>query len=778
MGVGYGLARPPASMTLQDARFELFDAHPVPTWVVDLQTLRFLAVNDAAVRQYGYTREEFAVRTMRDLQAPDEAGHLQQAAGPAPEYRGEWVLRRSNGTTFQAEVHAHDLSFDGRRARLVAAVDISTQKRAEAALRESERLYESTFDHAPVGIALTGLDGRWLRVNRCLCDMLGYTPEALAATSFQSLTHSDDVAADDGARRDLIAGRIDRYTRDKRYCHRDGHYFWARLTVSLHRDEAGVPRHFTAIVEDVSERKAAEQELDRSERLLHATFEEAGIGMAVVDLQRRPLQVNAEMRRMLGYTADEFARLTFRDLTHPDDRAEDDPRWAALVSGSLDRYVTEKRYRRKDGRTMRGRLTATLVRDPGGRPLHAIGMIEDITEYRNLEAQFQQAQKLEAVGRLAGGVAHDFNNLLTAIIGYTELVRDQTAAGSPLRPDLEQVLAAGESARALTRQLLAFSRRGEMTPVVLDANAVVAGVEKVLRRVIGDDVRVVIVAGADLGRIKADPGYVEQVLMNLAVNARDAMPHGGALTIETANVDVDEAFARTRVDAHAGPYVRLSVGDTGTGMTPDVLAQIFEPFFTTKEAGKGTGLGLATVYGIVKRSGGFIDVESAVGAGSTFRLHFPRVVETADRDAGTAAQPAGAGLLPGGSETVLLVEDDERLRMLATRVLERHGYRVLSAADAQLALAAAGAYRGPIDLLFTDVVLPGLSGHELAVRLREMRHAVPVLYTTGDPDRMAQAGAPAGSQFLQKPYTPAALLQFVRRTIDGAASASRRGDRD
>ncbi len=754
-------------MTDHNAFRELFEAHPAPTWVFDLESLRFLAVNDAAIRQYGYTREEFAGLSIRDIRTPEEAVRLDSVPiGQDEHYRGEWRHRRKDGTTLDVVVQARDVSFDGRRARLVSAVDISAQKRAEAALRESERLYESTFDSAPIGIALTGLDGRWLRVNHRLCEMLGYTPADLATTSFLALTHSDDVAADDRARQDLIAGRIDCYSRDKRYRHRDGHYFWARLTVSLHRSADGAPQHFTAIVEDISQRKAAEQERDRSERLLYATFEEAGIGMAIVDLERRPLKVNAEMRRMLGYAAEELAALTFRDLTHPADRAEDDPRWAALVSGSIGRYSTEKRYLQKNGHVLRGRLTATLVRDAEGRPQYAIGMIEDMTEYRNLEAQFQQAQKLEAVGRLAGGVAHDFNNLLTAIIGYTELARDQVPADSAIRADLEQVLQAGQSARTLTRQLLAFSRRGEMKPAILDLNAVVANVDKVLRRVIGDDVRVTIRAGARLGQVKADAGYVEQVLMNLAVNARDAMPGGGTLTLETSNVEVDAALARARVDAHAGPYVVLSVSDTGTGMTPEVLGQIFEPFFTTKEAGKGTGLGLATVYGIVKRSGGFIDVESAVGHGSTFRIYFPRVMEALAPD--TARRPAA---LPGGSETVLLVEDDERLRALAGRVLEHQGYNVLSAGDARMALEAADAHSGPIHLLFTDVVMPGLGGPALAERLRESRPAMSVLYTSGDPDRMAQAGAPAGTHFLQKPYTPTALLQQVRRVIDGPPGA-------
>ena len=613
---------------------DMFEAHPAPTWVWDLETLRFLAVNEAAIRQYGYSREEFAALTMSDIRPPSERSRFHALwRSAARNYRGEWLHRRKNGSTLVVDLLSEAVVYDGRSARLACAIDISEQKRAEAAL-------------------------------------------------------------------------------------------------------------------------------DDSQRLLNATFENAGIAMTVVDLDRRPIRVNAEMLHAFGYSAAEFAALSFRDVTHPDDREDDDPRWAALASGSIDRYAAEKRYIRKDGRELVGRLTATLVRDASGQPSYAIGAIVDITEFRTLEAQFHQAQKLEAVGRLAGGVAHDFNNLLTAIVGYTELVIDELPLGSPLREDLAQVLTASHSARTLTRQLLAFSRRGQMHTAVLDLNVVVSNLEKVLGRVIGDDVSVTVEAGAGLRSIEADPGYVEQVLMNLAVNARDAMPQGGQLTVTTANVDIDRAIARGRPDVAPGPYVMLAVADTGTGMTREVMSKIFEPFFTTKEPGKGTGLGLATVYGIVTRSGGFLDVQSEWGRGTTFRAYFPMAAGAAGGD--QAGRPAGESR--GGSEIVLLAEDDERLRALATRVLERHGYTVVATGSGEDALVADAAQAVAIDLLFTDIVMPGVDGRTLALRLRKKRPGLHVLYTTGDPDRMSGMDEPG--HFLQKPYTGAALLNAVRRALD------------
>jgi CheY-like chemotaxis protein len=385
---------------------------------------------------------------------------------------------------------------------------------------------------------------------------------------------------------------------------------------------------------------------------------------------------------------------------------------------------------------------------------------------RQSEGQLRQAVKMEAVGRLAGGVAHDFNNILTAITGYSELALMNLDPLDPVRHDVKDILAAAERATSLTHQLLAFSRKQVLHPQRLDLNQVVANLDKMLRRIIGEDIDLVTILGPELGAVMADPGQIEQVIMNLVVNARDAMPQGGNLTIETANADLDEAYARKRVQVQPGPYVMLAVSDTGVGLDRDSLDRIFEPFFTTKEAGKGTGLGLATVYGIVKQSGGYVGVYSEVGHGTTFKIYLPRLEEAA----GAGPPAAGTAELRRGRETLLLVEDADLLRGLAREVLERAGYMVLEARNGAEALQVHQQHEGPIHLLLTDVVMPGMNGRELAEQLAPLEPEMKVLYMSGyTDDTIVQHGVlEPGVAFLQKPFSPAALTRKVREVLEAA----------
>jgi len=391
------------------------------------------------------------------------------------------------------------------------------------------------------------------------------------------------------------------------------------------------------------------------------------------------------------------------------------------------------------------------------------GTQRDVTDQRHLEEQFRQSQKMEAVGQLAGGIAHDFNNLLTAILGNTQLLLRELPPGDSKRGDVEEIRKASERAASLTRQLLAYSRRQMLQPVVLDLNVVVAEMDKLLRRLIGEHIALVTVLAPDLGRVKADPNQLEQVIVNLAVNARDAMPEGGKLTIETANVDLDEGFAQAHLGSVPGAYAMLAVTDTGSGMDATVRAHLFEPFFTTKEVGKGTGLGLATVYGIVKQSDGYISVYSEPGHGSSFKIYLPRVATPA----GAAAGPQKGGPARG-TETVLVVEDEPAVLSLSRRALEAQGYVVLAASDAAAALRVVERHGGMIHLLLTDVVMPGLSGRELADQLAGQRPGIRVLYMSGYPgDAVVQHGTlPTGSAFLQKPFSPDGLARKVRDVLD------------
>jgi two-component system, cell cycle sensor histidine kinase and response regulator CckA len=408
------------------------------------------------------------------------------------------------------------------------------------------------------------------------------------------------------------------------------------------------------------------------------------------------------------------------------------------------------------------RLSGRAVRDAKGAVVGYEKIVEDVTERRALEEQLRQSQKMEAVGRLAGGVAHDFNNLLTVIKGYSELLLDELKESESQREEVEEIRKAADRAAMLTRQLLAFSRQQVLAPKVLDMNSIVSEMDKLLRRLLGEDIGLFTSLEPALGRVKADPGQIEQVIMNLAVNARDAMPRGGKLTIETANAELDETYAHEHVGAKAGSFVMLAVSDNGQGMTEQVRERVFEPFFTTKEMGKGTGLGLSTVYGIVKQSDGYVWVYSEPGVGTSFKVYLPRVdapIEAA------AKKPTTTEL--NGTETVLLVEDEDGVRALVRQVLQKRGYTVLEARSGKDALLECERQQGKIDLLLTDVVLEQMSGRELAEKLSPLRPEMKVLYISGyTDDAIVHHGVlTAGKAFLQKPFTTEALARKIRSVL-------------
>jgi PAS domain S-box-containing protein len=543
--------------------------------------------------------------------------------------------------------------------------------------------------------------------------------------------------------------------------HKDGVWLPVNLTVTRLHARPKTLGLITA--RDVSERKQFEASLLHERHLLHSLMDNMPDRIWFKDAQGRFLRINKAKADSHGLASpDEAVNKTDRDFFRAEFAEQTANEERDVMSAGRPLVGQEQKITYDQGREVWVSVTKVPLRDPKGETIGTFGIARDITEHKRLEEQLRQSQKMEAVGRLAGGVAHDFNNLLTVILGYGSLLLEQTAASDPRYEPIRLIRTTAERAAALTRQLLAFSRKQLLMPVVLDLNTVVTDVAPMLRRLIGEDIRLLTDLAPGLGPIKADRNQLEQILVNLAVNARDAMPTGGRLTIATRNEDGDEP---------GGPrHVVLTVRDTGHGMDEHTRAHLFEPFFTTKEVGKGTGLGLATVYGIVQQSGGTIAVDSAPGAGAAFRIILPRVEEVPV--ASPAASPGSESVQ--GRETILLVEDEEMLRNLARIVLRKNGYTVLEAAHGAEALTLCQTHTGPIDLLMTDVIMPILGGRELADRVALLRPDIKVLFISGyTDDAVVRNGVTADSvQFLHKPFTPSTLLSKTREVLDHQTAAA------
>lgn len=505
------------------------------------------------------------------------------------------------------------------------------------------------------------------------------------------------------------------------------------------------------------------QALQQSEERFRATFEQAAVGIAHISLTGRWLWVNQKLCDIVGYTYEELTQLTFRDVAHPDDQEEDRTQALRLLDDEIPTFTTERCYIRKDSSSVWVNVTGSLMRNPGGEPQYFIAVIEDITERKQLEDQLRHSQKMEAVGRLAGGVAHDFNNMLTVINGYSELLLSRLTETESLHKFVKEISKAGERAAGLTRQLLAFSRQQVLQPTILNLNEVIANMSEMLRRLIGEDIELTILAKPDVGAIKADLGLIEQVIMNLAVNARDAMPQGGSLTIELMTLELDQDYARRHIGLMPGSYVCLAISDNGVGMDKETQSRIFEPFFTTKEPGKGTGLGLATVYGIVSQSGGVIRVYSEPGWGTTFKIYLPQLKATTN----LAQREELADDMAHGTETILIVEDEQGVRDLIRDTLKEEGYTVVEAGNGMEALLYSQQYTGPLHLLLTDVVMPLMNGRQLAEQLLEQQPQLKVLYMSGyTDDAIVHHGVlDEGVAFIQKPFTPQTLARKVREVL-------------
>jgi two-component system cell cycle sensor histidine kinase/response regulator CckA len=650
-------------------------------------------------------------------------------------------------------------------------------------LAASEQRYRALMEQANDAILILDLGQRILEANREAQRLLGRVREEIVGRQYDDFVVSE--APGDPARRseelpgdpacrpmELPSDGVPR-VESRCFVRADGTRVPVEVSCSVVR--LGEESRLLAIFRDVTERRRgevalreAQHRLEQSEEQYRLLFDHNPQPMWVdEDSTLAFLAVNEAAVAHYGYSRRELMAMTTRDLYPPEEAAAYDEHVASRTWERGRKAFHSPRvwkHRRRNGELIDVEISLSPI-EFGGRPAWLV-IATDVSEKKRLEAQFLQAGKMESVGRLAGGVAHDFNNLLTAILGYSGLLAGRLTAAADLR-DLDEIRKAGERAAALTRQLLAFSRNQVLRPKAVDLNAVVVDVEAMLRRLIGEEIELVTALRADSGQALVDPGQVEQVIVNLAVNARDAMPEGGKLILETAPIEIDATYAHEHRDAKLGPHVMIAVSDTGQGMDEETSSRIFEPFFTTKDHGKGTGLGLSTVYGIVHQSGGHIDVYSELGRGTTFKVYFPRV----DRaEESPAAGPLAPRTRPRGSETVLVVEDEAALRPLIRAVLESGGYTVLDAATPEAALSLAGGLGGPIDLLLTDIVMPGLSGPDVASRLAAARPEVRVLFMSGYSGNVVgrQNLLPPGADFLGKPFTLQGLLEKVREVLDSA----------
>jgi len=733
------------------------------------------SVNAAFTALTGYSAQEAVGQNPRVLKSgsQDEAFYrrLWQTISSGQVWSGELTNRRKDGSFYVEEMTITPLrDAAGGIARYIAIKqDVTERKRAGEALRQSEEQFRAIFDLASVGIAQADpRTKKWVRVNKKMCDITGYSAEEMLQMHIADITCPEDRQPDREAFERVVRGEASDYRMEKRYVRKDGALTWVNVNMTIIRDASGQPARTVAAIEDITERKRLEARMERLRTEYALILNSIGEGVHWVDLDGRIKFENPAAAKMLGYEVSELIGKPAHSTMHhtrADGAAYPQSEcciYATLRDGAL-RRVTDEVFWRKDGTSFAVEYFCAPVCDQNGRSRGCVVIFADITERKRLEAQLFQSQKMETVGRLAGGIAHEFNSLMTAIIGQSELLLEDLPPGNPLSHNAVQIRAAADCAAALTRQLLAFGRKQIFQPEVLDLNRVLAGMDSMLRQLLGDGVTVRSVPAAGLKAVRADAGQIEQVIVNLAINARDAMPNGGTLVLETSNLTVRQDSPGRDPELKPGDYVMLAITDTGVGMSEEAMKRAFEPFFTTKGIGNGTGLGLAACHGIIKQSGGHISIDSKVGKGTTFKIFLPQVEPL------PAIPIQGSGPIdaPRGTETILLAEDDPALREMAAALLRRLGYTVLISVGGMAELCA----DGDIDLLVTDDIMPDMSGRDLAGRLRALHPRIRVLLTpilNGKPIP-GQSVMKQGVARLQKPFTPSALARKVRQLLDQPA---------
>jgi PAS domain S-box-containing protein len=740
--------------------------------MVDLDQ-RITYANEALAGLVGHSIDDLAGMHLREIYTEESyltiRKHLRRrfSEGVSTEY--EATLQTRSGQHIPVLIHASPLlEDDGRITGSLAVIkDISERKEAEARIRESEERLRGLFDASPDGIVAADLD---MRITDCnatqarisgadsVGEIIGHSVlDFIAEQSRDEVIENFEEIVSTGVQRSVEAVDL------------DGRQFPIEVSANAILNDAGEPEGVVAIIRDITERREAERELQELAQFRRSIVDQANIWLHVLDRDLNAMVWNPAAAEISGIPAEDvLGGVAFWETLYPD---PDVRREMAELAGEIveDGRVVENYEATITTRGGNERIISWNARrllGPDDEPMGLLALGRDVTEHKELEQQLRQAVKMEAIGRLAGGIAHDFNNMLTAIMGNVQLIQMRMDEDDENQEMLSEIRVAARRSADMTRQLLAFSRRQAMEPEPVDINAVIERMEPMLERMIGEQIAVLTNLDPDLGTITADASQMDQVIMNLVVNARDAMPGGGTLSIGTSNVYLDEEYAATHADVEPGPYVMLSVRDTGEGMDRETQARIFEPFYSTKSEERGTGLGLATVYGIVNQSGGHIYVYSEPDEGTVFKVYFPRSDE--ERPAQLEEQNRHDNL--SGRETILLVEDEEIVRNLLADVLKHHGHSVVSAASAEEALQMLTSHDEDIDIVVTDVVMPGMNGTELAAKIDEMEPQTPVLFVSGytDDSAVRDGVVEEGKHYLQKPFAPKKLLRRIRKILDSA----------
>ena len=718
---------------------------------------RILDCNEAFARIFGCDSRREAIGYLAQdfyFDSADREGFLARLQKERVLINHEFCYKRRDGSPAWVLENVSLVAADGAAPVVIegTVIDITERKRTEHRMR----MYGEIFSHTTEAISVLDPSGHFLEQNAAHRRLLGYPDEELLG-QFPTAILGDEAfsrISEELGQRGIYRGEVACRTRS-------GTELTVDLSVVTVRNEKEEVVCHVALKRDITEQKRVLAALRESEERFRSFMNNSPAVAFMRDEQGRYVYVNKAFEALVGKLSAEIVGKTAFDLWPQEvagQLAEND---SLVLSAGRAMDFSEKTHS-AEGIEHEWLAVKFPFRDKQEKRFVGCMSI-DVTERKQLEEQLRQAQKMETVGRLAGGIAHDFNNLLTVVRGYAELLGNRLDSDQKLLGFAREIAKAGDRAASLTRQLLAYSRRQVLAPQVLDLNAAITDMEDMLRRLIGEDIELATVLGQSLGRVKADPAQLEQVILNLCVNGRDAMPQGGKLTIETANAELDDNYARSHRGAKPGPYVMLAVTDSGGGMDAETQKHIFEPFFTTKEEGKGTGLGLATVYGIVKQSEGYIWVESEPGHGATFKVYLPRV-----EDAPSVPKRAESLRVKlEGSETIILVEDEDAVRVLVQRVLETKGYKVLVASGPEEAAQICDRYEGPIDLLLTDVVMPTMSGHQLAEHLSFSRPQMKVLYMSGytDDKVLLRGVLESAAHFIQKPFNPDAIVWKVAEVL-------------